>query len=255
MQAAVSQQSSLYGLTLTSLDFDWKWNAHWIAPTIEAPQFVAFHSQWLIGAEAVLWRSCFLFCWMPRQGSKGLVAARGWAGSSAAPCPAGIAMVRELLGDLKPQVMWSFPRTAWKRGGTRRVANIGVWGEIVCIWGVQDKVSHSLLTFSFVSHSRRSSLYNLKFCKVVLSLQWWRLKSYLIFSERYQLQDPRQAVTPGHPGAGAYLLWLMLLIEQMLAVATMIFSMNSEMGQRRVIKCKWAHNRSDTSPHYTEMQG
>lgn len=47
MQAAVSQQGSLCGPNLTSQDFPWKWNVHWIAPMIEAPQTVALHPKQL----------------------------------------------------------------------------------------------------------------------------------------------------------------------------------------------------------------
>lgn len=47
MQSAVSQQGSLCGPNLTSQDFPWKWNVHWIAPMIEAPQTVALHPKQL----------------------------------------------------------------------------------------------------------------------------------------------------------------------------------------------------------------
>lgn len=251
MQAAVSQQGSLYRLTLTSLDFDWKWNAHWIAHTIEAPQFVAFRSQrlsrvWSCSVKNLLF---IMLDAIPRKeglGSK----VRLW-GSSSFSCQAGVAKMRKQFGDLKPKMMWSFPLTARKRGGMRRRAKIEVWGEIVCIRGIHSKVFHSPMSFSFVSCSRGSSLCNLKICKVVLSLQWWSLKSYLRLLDNVGYVSHGGLWTSPHLEMGFYLFNAFARTNAGSSDDDFLIELRNR--QRRVMKCKdskQTHNRSNTSFYY-----
>lgn len=185
MQAAVSQQASVYRLTLTSLDFDWKWNAHWIAHTIEVPQFVAFHSQrlgqgWSCSVKKLLFILLDSVPEKDRLGSN----MRLW-GQWLFSLPVWESHGEDIVFGFETREDVVFPPDCLEEGRDGKKSKNWSLGRNSLPLGVpRQSVSFSHDFLFSVSHSRGSSLCNLKTGKVVLSSQWWSLKSHLILLYR-----------------------------------------------------------------------
>lgn len=143
--AAAARRGSGSRQTWTSLDFDWKWNAHWIAHTIEAPQFMEFHSQrlsWAAKKLLLLLLEPFpgkgKYGGIVRSGGQWLFSFSGWHSHR-----------RKQLGDWEPELMWTFlveGRNAEKSRPWCLERNSLLLG------GKHSKVSPSSVTFSSASH-------------------------------------------------------------------------------------------------------